>query len=330
MTIETAITPDNYDTPWKEAIEHHFPEFMAFYFPLAHSQIDWQKGHTFLDQELQSVVRDAELGKRFVDKLVQVNRLSGEEDWIYIHLEVQGTAQDEFAERMFVYNYRIYDRYRRPVASMAVLADDTASWKPQEFSFEVLGCKHSLQFPVAKLLDYADRVESLENDPNPFALVTLAHLQTRATRKDPQARYAAKWKLVQLLYRRGWDKQRIIDLFLVIDWMMTLPETLKSQLWQNLNNLEQEKNMAYVSSVERIGIEKGMQAGVQQGMQAGIQQGEALALQKLLTKRFGAIPAEIAAQIGGASFAQIEAWFDLAIDAPSLSAVFGDTPPLAH
>jgi len=32
MTTDTASTPDNYDTPWKEAIEHHFPEFMAFYF----------------------------------------------------------------------------------------------------------------------------------------------------------------------------------------------------------------------------------------------------------------------------------------------------------
>jgi len=35
MTTDTAIIPDNYDTPWKEAIEHHFPEFMAFYFPQA-------------------------------------------------------------------------------------------------------------------------------------------------------------------------------------------------------------------------------------------------------------------------------------------------------
>jgi len=330
MTTDTAITPDNYDTPWKEAIEHHFPEFMAFYFPDAHRQIDWQQGYTFLDQELQSVVQDAELGKRFVDKLVRVTRPSGQEDWVYIHLEVQGTAQAEFAERMFVYNYRIYDRYRRPVASMAVLADDTPSWKPEGFSYEVLGCKHSLQFPVAKLLDYADRVDALENDPNPFALVTLAHLQTRATRKDPDARFAAKWKLVQLLYRRGWDKQRIIDLFAVIDWMMHLPKALSDQLWQNLDNLEQEKNMAYVSSVERIGIEKGMQAGVQQGMQAGIQQGEALALQKLLTKRFGAIPSDTVGKIATASSEQLDAWLDLVLDAPSLSAVFGDAPPSTH
>jgi len=37
-----------------------------------------------------------------------------------------------------------------------------------------------------------------------------------------------------------------IDLFAVIDWMMRLPKVLSEQLWQNLDNLEQEKKVAYV------------------------------------------------------------------------------------
>ena len=172
--------PDNYDTPWKEAVERYFPELMAFYFPAAHAQIDWDKEHVFLEQELAAIAQDAELGKRYVDKLVRVTRLNGQEDWIYIHLEIQGQAQTAFAERMFVYNYRIYDRFRRPVASMAVLADDSMNWKPQEFCFDVLGCKQTLQFPVAKLMDYAGREAALQDDPNPFALVTLAHLKTQS------------------------------------------------------------------------------------------------------------------------------------------------------
>lgn len=60
---------DDYDSPWKEAIEHYFPEFMAFYFPEAYAQIDGSKEHVFLDQELRAVVQDAELGKRFVGLL---------------------------------------------------------------------------------------------------------------------------------------------------------------------------------------------------------------------------------------------------------------------
>lgn len=316
------IEPDQYDTPWKEAVEHYFAEFMAFYFPDAHRQIDWSLGYTFLDQELQAVTRDAENGKRFVDKLVQVHRLSGQEDWIYIHLEIQGVSQAEFAKRMFVYNYRIFDKYDRPVASMAVLADDSPEWKPQTYGFEVLGCQHVLHFPVAKLMDYAQQMHALQDHPNPFALVTLAHLQTKATRQDPQARYEAKWSLIKTLLNRGWGKERIVELLKVIDWMMHLPEHFKQQLWQNLSQLAKEKNMPYVTSFEQICIDKGMQAGMQAGLQAGRQAGEAAALQKLLAKRFGAIPAAIQTQISTASAEQIDAWLDRVLDAPSLELVF--------
>ena len=93
--MDTSV--DQYDSPWKEVIERYFPEFMAFYFPDAYAEIDWAKEHVFLDQELRAVVQDAELGKRFVDRLVRVNVLNGGESWIYIHVEVQGTKQAEFA-----------------------------------------------------------------------------------------------------------------------------------------------------------------------------------------------------------------------------------------
>jgi len=326
MTTE----PDQYDTPWKDAIERYFPEFMAFYFPDAHRQIDWSRPYTFLSQELQAITRDAEIGKRFCDKLVSVYLLNGQEELIYVHVEVQGTTQAEFAERMFVYNYRIYDHYRRPVASMAVLADPSPGWKPQQFGYNVLNCQMGIQFPVAKLQDYAGCEQALGDDPNPFALVTLAHLQTQATQHDPQARFDAKWTLVQLLYRRGWDKQRIIDLLFVIDWMMQLPDHFKHQLWQNIGNLEQEKKMAYVSDFERHAIEKGLSQGLSQGLQKGQQAGEVTALRRLLTKRFGPLQPGLADTIESASLVQIEAWFDCAITAPSLDAVFATPDATRH
>ena len=74
---------------------------------------------------------------------------------------MQGTKQAEFAERMFVYNYRLFDRYKRPVASLAVLADENKEWKPAFYGFAVLGCRHTLEFPVAKLTDYAEKVGEL-------------------------------------------------------------------------------------------------------------------------------------------------------------------------
>jgi len=65
--------------------------------------------------------------------------------------------------------------------------------------------------------------------------------------------------------------------------------------------------------------------GVQKGLQQGMQQGEALALQKVLTKRFGAIPPDILVMIAAASKEQIEDWFDQSIDGSGYADVFGPT-----
>ena len=310
---------DNYDSPWKEAVEHYFPEFIEFYFPEANAQIDWSKEHVFLDQELRAVVQDAELGKRFVDKLVRVTLLNGDEKWIYIHIEVQGTRQAEFAKRMFVYNYRIYDRYDKPVASMAVLADEHANWRPDYFSYGVLGSETSIRFPIAKLTDYHDKVNELLAADNSFAIVTATHIMTQRTRKNDQERYQAKRLLVRLLYQRKWDKQRVIDLFGVIDWMMRLPEELDQQLWQEIEILEENEKMQYVTSVQRFEIAK--------VRQEGLLEGEAEMLGLMLKHRFGELSDAVVNSLRHASEDQLKEWLISAISAPNLDAVFNDEMP---
>ncbi|KFB77375.1 MAG: DUF4351 domain-containing protein [Candidatus Accumulibacter sp.] len=57
----------------------------------------------------------------------------------------------------------------------------------------------------------------------------------------------------------------------------------------------------------------------------GKAEGEALALQKLLKKRFGAVPSDVLAKISAASLEQIDAWLDLVLDARSLDDIFGPT-----
>jgi len=326
---DTTPTTDDYDSPWKDMLAHAWPEFMAFYFPEAHAQIDWSRGYSFLDTELRQVVRDAELGKRFADVLVQVSLLDGAEQWIYVHVEIQGWRDSDFAQRMFVYNYRLYDRYERPVASFAVLADEKPGWKPASFGFEVLGCSHQLQFPVVKLLEFgASELEST----NPFAIVTAAHRRNQQTRHDPEARFNAKLGLVRQLYRHGWERQRVLDLFAVLDWMMRLPDGLERKLWSEIGQIEEERRVRYVTSVERFAIERGMQQGMQQGMQKGMQQGlergrqlgETLLLERLLVKRFGSLPDELRGRLESATVEQLEGWAERLLDARSLADVFRD------
>jgi hypothetical protein len=143
------------------------------------------------------VVRDAELGRRHVDKLVKVWRQDGVETWVLVHLEVQGRVDPGFAERMYVYNYRLFDRHGRRVASLAVLTDRRESWRPDTFGYELWGCRVSIRFPVVKLLDYEARWNDLEQSTNPFTVIVMAELKARATRRDPEGRLHWKLSLVK-------------------------------------------------------------------------------------------------------------------------------------
>lgn len=39
---------DDYDSPWKDALEGYFDEFMAFFFTFAYNDIDWESPIEFL------------------------------------------------------------------------------------------------------------------------------------------------------------------------------------------------------------------------------------------------------------------------------------------
>ena len=281
-------TPD-YDSPWKEALEFYFPQFMTFFFPAIAAEIDWQRGWEFLDKELQQVVRDAEVGRRFVDKLVKVWRLDGEETWVLLHVEVQGKYEVVFPKRMFVYHYRLADRYDHPVVSLAVLTDEDPDWRPTTYRYSLWGCGVDFEFLIAKLLDYKGQLAQLEQSQNPFAVVTLAHLQAQATRNTPEARLQWKLRLVKGLYNRGYSKKDILELFRFIDWILALPEDLQPIFQQELTAFEEERNMRYVTSIERMGIQQGIQQG-------DLERGQADIIE-VLEVRFGEVPDGIAQQI---------------------------------
>src|SRR5437764_912470 len=87
---ESPMSAD-YDGPWKEALDVYFAPFLELLFPDIHSQIDWSRGYESLDKEFQQVMRESEIRRRYVDKLVKVWAKDGAERWVLIHVEVQST-----------------------------------------------------------------------------------------------------------------------------------------------------------------------------------------------------------------------------------------------
>jgi len=70
--------------------------------------------------------------------------------------------------------------------------------------------------------------------------------------------------------------------------------------------------------------EKGIEQGLQQGIEQGMLSGERQVLTRLLTRRFGPLPAAVLQQLEQAGTDQLERWADNVLDAPTLDDVFAD------
>jgi len=253
---------DEYDNPWKEAISIYFQPFIELLFPDVNAIVDWTLDYEFLDTVLQQVTRDDEIGERTADKLVKVWLKDGTETWILIHVEVQSQYQANFAERMYIYNSRIFGVYQQKVLSLAVLADDSPTWYPTQFEYNIGGCQVLLKFVVTKLLDYQQQWNALEQSLNPFSAIIMAHLKTQGTRQKPEDRLQWKLRIIKGLYQQGYSREDIRELFRLIDWLMALPQPLDNSFQTEIKRFEEETKMPYVTSIERLGIEKTMRENI--------------------------------------------------------------------
>ncbi len=318
----------DYDSPWKEIIEQFFEEFITFFFPDIHTDIDWVRGYEFLNQELQKIVRDSKTDRRRVDKLVRVWRKNGDEAWIAIHIEVQGWWETDFEQRMYQYHTLLYNHYQQEIVSLAILSDKNPKWKPDTFQYDLWGCNMQFNFPIVKLLDYKKKWDALEKSTNPFAVVIMAHLQGQATTSDSPQRLDDKFRLIRRLYEQGYDRRQILELFRFIDWIMHLSPTLAIDFETKIEEYEEERKMKYVTSIERRarreGLEEGHEKGLEEGIKKGLKASMQMSVMNVLTVRFSTIPAELQTRLEEISdISQLRKLLEWAVLEPSVDAFAG-------
>jgi hypothetical protein len=130
----------------------------------------------------------------------------------------------------------------------------------------------------------------LEASSNPFAIIVMAHLKTKATTGKLPQREQWKWKLIRGLYEKEFEREQIIKLFEIIDNMMTLSTELQSSLESKIKQFEEERTMPLISNMELRGIERGKEIGALENSRD--------AIKTVLTVRFGEISSEIEEIIG--------------------------------
>ncbi|MCZ8224756.1 MAG: hypothetical protein O9324_12590, partial [Microcystis sp. LE19-84.1B] len=128
---------------------------------------------------------------------------------------------------------------------------------------------------------------------NPFAIIVMAHLKTKATTGKLQQREQWKWTLIRGLYEKEFEREQIIKLFEIIDNMMTLSPELQSSLESKIKQFEEERTMPLMSNMELRGIERGKEIGALENARDFVK--------KVLENRLGDIPGDIGQCINDAS-----------------------------
>ena len=96
---------------------------------------------------------------------------------------------------------------------------------------------------------------------------------------------------------------------------MTLPEELAIEYNNQIQALTEEKTMAYITTAERIGMQKGREEGIQEGvrlakeqLQVGRREREYLFLLRLLERKFHTVPESYQQQLQAANTETLLYW----------------------
>jgi len=152
---------------------------------------------------------------RFVDKLVKVPCRNGDNEWILVHIEVQGYRDPDFARRMFTYYSRILDKYGKPITAFAIFTEGNAAFMPCEYYREFMGTSVSYRYNAFKILDQDE--QALRENDNPFAMVVLTVLIALKRKHFTEKELLTlKTDLIKALLSRNLRKSKVRRLLIFI------------------------------------------------------------------------------------------------------------------
>ena len=255
------------DILWKGIIEDLPIYFIKYFFPNASEILDLSKSIMFLDKELEELFpQESPDHPKYVDKLLKVITLDGKEEWILIHIEVQGYADPNFSKRMYTYFYRLFDKYQKSVTALAIFTDNQPGYMPDRFEYSFMGTTQFYQYNTYKVADQ-NEADLLANN-NPFALVVLTALRAiKAHKATDNDLMALKLDLYRTMISRQIDKttMRALANFLKMYIPFAKPEislTFEKQIESitpNITTMGIEELILHIT--EQKGIEKGKAEG---------------------------------------------------------------------
>jgi hypothetical protein len=297
--------PLNHDSPWKVTVEKLTRSLLEVTFPEVAAGIDWSVQLESLEQELHEITPASEIGAKRVDKLLKVRLLNGTDQWLYIHIEVQMHYDPNLPRRLFIYHYRIFDKYGVSPLTLVILGDPSRKWRPTSYHYQSLGCGITFRFLICKTIDFEGKLDDPRYRHQKALFIIAAHLGTQQHRENPQNLLAYRLELTVKFHNEGYSLSDNHLLHHLIDWLIPLPDDLKLQFRKQLQQRLPDKTMPHITLFEELalkeGLEKGLlegrQEGLEKGLEKGILQNAREAILDVLDTRFGQVPDSVREQV---------------------------------
>ena len=286
-----------------------------------------------LNAELRLETLNSELtqGVLRVDKLYQCERPSMEP--FLVHFEAVSTFRNDTMAKQAAYIRGIVEKYKRPVRSYMLLMrkggvpESLPRWLDEDFGDYKSRCRMRC-VRVWKLP--AHRLLALERAAlYPWTVLADAHSEevAEAAVRLWNGRYERYFLQLKALggLRYGEDSPFIKELE-----RMPVEEVLQDSKWyQEFSALYHRKmDEATRIGLERgmargleQGMEKGIEQGIEQGIERGIEQGHRDSLRRVLSVRFGLLPAWVNERIATAREPELLVALDRAVTVQSLEEV---------
>ena len=268
--------PRHDDLLWKVILEDVFDDFLCFLNPDADTILDLNRGFEFLDKELEQLYppENDEYSPKVIDKLVKVFTKTGQEEWILVHLEVQGQYRKDFPKRMFTYFSRIFDKHQKPVTAYAIFTEAEKTIRPNVFMVKFMGTSLCYTFNTFKISHQSD--DDLQASNNPFALVVLTVKTVLAGKKiiNGQERdellLELKIKLAKQLLNKRIAKEKIRALMNFLKYYVRFENPdINDKFEKELEILTERSS---TMGIEEFLLDRATKQGEKKGLEKGLEQ----------------------------------------------------------
>ena len=296
----------NQDDLWKKVIADLFEDFLLFFLPEFHKEVDFSKSVDFLQQELfKEIIKDRK-GRKMADQIAKVHLKNGKEQWVLVHTEVQSEDDEDFPLRMFQYYYRIFDRYGNKIVAIAVFSNKSNK-SSNQYKDVYFGTELSYTFNKY-VIDNFDEKE-LKKSPKLFSKALLASIYMNRTKSNDKMEMRSIYK--RALLRDVWSLQNatrteISALLYFVDYLLKLPEEMSEQLKQELRTeiRKEDEQMLQLHKGELPPTLAGiLEMERQEGLELGIEQGIRQMILSLIEKGF---TEEVIADVANITVEQVQ------------------------